>query len=222
MKTIYRKFQNKGIDFKHVCEVGVYKPVTSNISDFIFDGIKATLVEADSALVPEIETYFAGKNITIHNVAIWDYNGTIKLSKASASTFVSELEASPALVNDGYVVSEEDSFEIPCRIFSDLDDGSIDFLSVDIEGSEWYVIKNLVSRPKVISVETHGKYYTNPFITNILEWMEANDYQIWYKDNSDTVFVKSDVFTPDMSDKWALGYKNFRIELRKMKRHFKK
>jgi len=38
------------------------------------------------------------------------------------------------------------------------------------------VLKHLVSRPKVISIETHGKYYLNPFLTEITQWMEREGY----------------------------------------------
>jgi hypothetical protein len=46
-------------------------------------------------------------------------------------------------------------------------------LSVDTEGCEWYALKNLKSRPKVISLETHGKYYTNAYIKEILNGLSA-------------------------------------------------
>lgn len=217
MKQIYRKLQKRNIQPTHVCEVGVYLPETSNIIDFINDGVRATLVEADPVTVEKIKSFFKGKNITVHPYAVWDRNGTIKLSKANASTFVTELTSSPALENDNYQVKEEDTFEVPCRIFSDLDDGTIDLLSVDIEGSEWYVIKHLKSRPRILSIETHGKYYTNPFIKEITSWTEANNYSIWYKDGSDTVYVRNDVFAPSSNDKLETRLVELKISWKKLK-----
>ncbi len=147
---------------------------------------------------------------------------TIKLSKAAASTFVTELESSPAVINDKYKIREEDTFEVPCMIFSDIDDGTIDLLSIDIEGSEWYVLKYLKSRPAVISVETHGKYYTNPFIAEIKEWMARENYIIWYKDASDTVFTKRDIIVPDIIDKIDTRLAEWKLTWKKFKRLFKK
>ncbi|MDQ2862549.1 MAG: FkbM family methyltransferase [Bacteroidota bacterium] len=205
------------MNFRHVCEVGVYLPETSNIADFIKDGIRATLVEADVDKVEKIKTFFIGCNIEIFPVAVWDYNGTIQLSKAAASTFVTKLASSPAIINDKYKIRDEDTFEVPCMIFSEIDDGTIDLLSIDIEGSEWYVLKYLKSRPAVISVETHGKYYTNPFIGELKHWMANENYILWYIDASDTVFVHKNVFVPNLNDKihnqlaeWKLAWKKFK------------
>lgn len=221
LKKIYKNLKARNITFHHVCEVGVYLPETSNIVDFIKDGIRATLVEADPVTIEKIKVYFSDYNIELFPVAVWDYNGTIKLSKAAASTFVSELKGSPAIINDHYKVNEENTFEVPCKVFSDIDDGTIDLLSIDIEGGEWYVIKHLKSRPAIISVETHGKYYTNPFITEITTWMSKENYVIWYKDRSDTVFVRENVFLPNANDKmttrlseWNLCWKKFKGRLK--------
>jgi FkbM family methyltransferase len=156
MTELYKRLKAKQLSFRHVCEVGVYLPHTSNIIDFIQDGIRTTLVEADPEVVIKINQFFKDYPIQVHAVAIWDYSGHLKLSKASASTFVSALKTSPALENDRYQIQEEKTVEVPCQRFSDIDDGTIDLLSIDIEGSEWYVLKYLTSRPKVISIETHG------------------------------------------------------------------
>ena len=222
MKKIYRKVKNNNISIQHACEVGVYLPETSNIIDFIKDRKKITLVEADPVTAEKIRSYFKDYTITLFNVAVWDHNGKIRLSKANASTFVTSLEKSPALVNDKYTIEESNTFEIDCMVFTDIDDGTIDLLSVDIEGSEWYVIKNLVSRPRVISVETHGKYYTNPFFTEISNWMQQHNYITWYKDLSDTVYVQSNLLTPGLGDKITTRFVEWKISWKKFKRIFKR
>ena len=221
-KKIYKKLKSRNVEFKHVCEVGVYLPETSNIIDFIKDGIRTTLVEADAVTNEKIKIYFKDYNIELFPFAIWDYNGTIKLSKAAASTFVTQLESSPAIINDKYIINEENTFEVSCKIFSDIDDGTIDLLSIDIEGCEWYVIKHLKSRPSVISVETHGKYYTNPFINEIINWMKKENYIIWYKDGSDTVFIKENLFVPNTNDKIETKLAELKLKWKRFKRIFKK
>lgn len=217
MTLLYRKLRERKFYPQHVCEVGVYLPETSNILGFINDGVRATLVEADPVTVEQINAYFKGKNITVFPYAVWDRNGSINLSKAAASTFVSELQSSPAIENDKYTVKAEDTFEVPCKMFSELDDGTIDLLSIDIEGSEWYVLKHLKSRPKVLSVETHGKYYTNPFMQEIDRWTTANGYAVWYKDGSDTVYVLQDLFAPSLADKLQTLWTEWNIAWKKLK-----
>jgi FkbM family methyltransferase len=222
MTEIYQRIKRKKIDLHHVCEVGVYLPETSNILDFINEKVKTTLVEADPVTVQKIKTYF--KNdfpIQLFPYAVWDYNGTLQFSKAKASTFVTQLQATPALINDGFRITENETFEVPCCLFSEFDDGTIDLISIDVEGSEWYALKYMKSRPKVISVETHGKFYTNPFLKEILAWTQINQYSIWYKDDSDTVFVRNDVFTVSDWEKFLVSIKNFMLSIVKLKRFIK-
>ncbi|MBJ6144041.1 FkbM family methyltransferase [Hymenobacter sp. BT559] len=222
MSLMYQKLRARGLTFSHVCEVGVYIPETSNILDFINNGVRATLVEADPDVAKKIKAAFATKNIDLHPVAVWDTNGTLKLSKAASSTFATELPTSPALENDRYHVSEATTFEVPCVQFSTIDDGTIDLLSIDIEGGEWYVLKHLVSSPKVLSIETHGKYYTNPFLTEITAWLAQHNYTLWYKDGSDSVFIKEGLFPVSLFDKLATKRVELLIRWKKFKRIFKK
>jgi FkbM family methyltransferase len=217
-KQIFRKSKGRKLSYQHVCEVGVYLPETSNIVDFIKEGIRATLVEADPETVIKIREYFKADQVTIFPVAVWDTAGTLQLSKAEASTFATNLKVSPAIVNDNFNTDAAPTFTVPCKVFSDLDDGTIDLLSVDIEGGEWYVIKHMKSRPKVISVETHGKYYTNPFIAEITTWMDQNGYATWYKDPSDTVYVMKTLLSPDFGDRLDTTLSELRIVWKKMKR----
>jgi len=188
-EKLYRRVTELGIKPDYVCEVGVWKPESSNILLFINDGISADLIEPDPSTVSELQEYFREfENVKIHNYAIYDKRGEIELFRKGASTFVGELPSSPALVNDNYTPDTKDSFMAQCIPFAELDHGSIDILSVDTEGCEWYVLMTMKSRPTIISLETHGKKYVNPFIKQIENWMSENNYSIWYKDKSDTVY----------------------------------
>lgn len=219
---IYERLSKYLSEIKIVCEVGVYLPETSNVIDFIKDNMKVILVEPDPVTQIKISEYFRNQsNITLLPYAIYDYDGTIELSKANASTFISELSASPAIVNDKFEVDKHDKFTAECRKFSSIDPGNIDLLCVDIEGAEWYVLKHLTSRPKVISLETHGKYYTNPHYALIKEWMNTNNYSVWYKDGSDTVFVHNDFIKISIADKIACFVKVLGIRIKALKRILK-
>lgn len=222
-KVIYRKITKKNISIETVCEVGVYLPETSNIIDFIKDGKKTILVEPNPPAIEAIKKYFADYNeITLHELAIFDHEGFIELSNADASTFVSDLPASPAKINDKYVYDKSKQVKVRCTTFDNIDKGNIDLLSVDTEGSEWYVFLNIKSKPKVISVETHGKFYVNPYIDKINEWMNNNNYIVWYKDLSDTVYLRKDVAQLSLIEKIQLFFINIRIKFRKAKQVFYK
>jgi FkbM family methyltransferase len=197
---LYRKVARLDTTIRHVAEVGVYLPETSNVLLFIEDGIRTDLFEPDPESLTKIHERFDGySNVTIYPYAIYGERTTLGLYRTNASTFVSDLPASPALVNDKYQPNKDDLFHAEARLFSDFDDGTIDLLSIDTEGCEWYVLEHLVSRPIVISLETHGKAYTNPYLKHITGWMSENGYRVWYRDKSDTVFVRTEVRTGVLS-----------------------
>jgi FkbM family methyltransferase len=179
-----------GIRPAHVAEVGVYHPETSNILGFIQDGIRADLFEPDPESLARIEFAFRGlTNVTVYPFALYFENTRIRLYRAGASTFAADLPSSPALENDDYRPNEEDAFEADARTFDQFDDGTIDLLSIDTEGCEWYVLDRLKSRPIIISVETGWKRYRNPHLGEIRRWMDSNGYQLWYRDRSDAVYL---------------------------------
>jgi len=219
-KTLHRKMAEKNIAVGHVCEVGVFLPEMSNIIDFIVtDHVKTTLVEPDPRSIAAIREYFRDyENVTLLPYAVYDHDGELELVQRNASTFVAELPYSPALVNDNYVIRKEDTFSVSCKRFDRIDDGSIDLLSVDTEGSEWYVIKYLKSRPAVISVETHGKSYLNPFLKEITEWMADNGYARWYMDGSDTVYYREGALLVTPVEKIGLFTKGLRVSFRRARK----
>ena len=157
-------------------------------------------------------------NVSVEEVAVYDRVGTIQLSQRDASTFVSDLEASPAIVNDGYEQSEEDQFTVNCTTFDRIDDESIDLLSVDTEGSEWFVLETMLSRPRVISIETHGARYVNPHIDKIQSWMRDNGYILFYKNRTDSVYVQPDAIDVSFGERLAVMMKGAWLAARRWRK----
>ena len=83
------------------------------------------------------------------------------------------------------------------------------------------MLKHLRSRPQVLSLETHGKYYTNPFLPQMSEWLLANDYELWYKDGSDSVYIKRGLFAVSLADQLETRLAELAIRWKKFKRIFK-
>lgn len=193
---LYQQVKKSNIQVNQIFEVGVFFPQTSNVLGFINDGSNVTLVEPDPICIKAIIDEF-GKmtNVKLLQLAIFDPPGEISLYRTNASTFVSTLEMSPALINDNYKPNEKDRFIAKAVKFDEIDPGDIDLISIDVEGADWYILKDMVSRPKIISVETHAKKYVNPNLELIENWMNKNDYIVWYKLGSDTVFIKKELFT---------------------------
>lgn len=219
-KKIYRKYKAKGIKVNHVCEVGVYLPALSNIYDFITkDKIRTTLVEPDPKSIGEINKLFKNNtNVTLYPVAIYDYNGVLELVQRNASTFAAALPASPAMINDHYEIKEQDKFTVECKRFDEIDDGSIELLSVDTEGCEWFILKYMKSRPLIISLETHGKSYLNPYLKEISGWVAKNEYGIWFMDKTDTVFYKRGAFQISALERIQLSLMNAYVKWRRWRK----
>lgn len=192
-QTFYQKVKESGVACHHVAEVGVWHPDTSNVLGFILEGTRTTLVEPEPRSIRLIEQRFKNlDNVELHPCALCDFAGEVELFSLESSTFLGSLEVTPAIVNDRYAKSEADSFKVRAVKFSQIDDGSIDVLSVDTEGSEWFVLKHMKSRPAVISLETHGGAYVNPHYQDIVQWMTLNDYVLWYKGRCDSVYARRD------------------------------
>ena len=220
---LYQRLKAKGLKPAYVAEIGVWHPQTSNIYQYIQDGIRTTLVEPDPNSIILIKSQFADyDNVTLYECALCDFNGRVELCQRESSTFVSSLSVSPAIVNDDYDVKQTDKFTAEARLFSEIDDGTIDLLSVDTEGSEWFVIKHMTSRPAVISIETHGGMYVNPFLDKLQQWMNENNYALWYKDKSDSVFVLSGTISVSILDKIRLVSSNLSIAYRAGKKRLGK
>ena len=215
------KLTKKGYDPQHVCEVGVYLPETCSVRPFILAGKKASLVEANPVMVEKIQLAFSGyPKAKVFPYAVGDKPGRLVLYNRGASTFLENVE-SPAMINDQYSKSDQDRFEVEARTFDQIDDGTINVLCIDIEGAEWFVLSKLVSKPDLISVETHGKYYLNPRLKDIQEWMNTRGYKVWYKDKSDTVFVKPEAIPVTAIEQMKTAAYEIYLWLRRIKGYWR-
>lgn len=79
--------------------------------------------------------------------------------------------------------------------FDQIDDGYIDELYIDCEGSEWWVLKNLRSTPSKIQIEMFKEKenipnYINPYYKEIMQWMIDYDYIISNVNQPNYTFIK--------------------------------
>ncbi|MDY6978871.1 MAG: FkbM family methyltransferase [Pseudomonadota bacterium] len=220
---LYKKLSKKGYSPAKVAEVGVYFPENSNIRNYIDDGIPALLVEPDPQSLEKIYNQYSDyKNVEVYPVAVGDESGSLELVKAGASTYAKNLEVTPAIVNSGAVSNSSETIEVKCVRFNEIDPTDISLISIDIEGGEWYVIKHMLSRPDVISIETHGGLYSNPFMLEMNSWFDQNGYKLWYRDGSDSIYIKNELFNLSYFDKTKsylygiyLRYKSLRKKVKR-------
>lgn len=222
MNKLTKKLKGKGYAPYHICEVGVWHPKTSNIKYYIEKDIKTLLIEPDSESIALIKKEWGcKKNLILKTFACTDFEGTIDLHKAGSSSFISSCNNSPAIVNDSFDIKKNISTKVDAKKFSSEDPGDIDLISIDTEGSEWFVIKNMLSRPNIISIETHGGYYINPYINEIKQWMTEYNYILWFKDNSDSVYIKKGVIEVKFNELLFLIVKNIHLFFRRYRKGLK-
>jgi len=148
------------------------------------------------------KVYKDDPNVFVHPYAVWKEPGTIKMYNLERLSYI-EGVASPAIGTYdgmsapgvptrtlGYKPREEDLIEVETVTLDQLDDGSIDMLDLDMEGSEWYALEKLVSRPKILVVETGVVRTGHPFITEIDGWAEENGYTEFRHHDSNSWFKR--------------------------------
>jgi len=173
---------------RHVVEVGACGSEHIQMWPFVFDKkCRIQLVEPNPVGAAEIRAAYAGfPNIEVLEYAVAEDFGRMTLlvpdgtknPDAPASAYLESLPGSPYLSREAAGRAEKLlSVRVETVPFSHIDDGTIDGLSVDTEGAEWFVLKTMKSRPAVISVEMEGPNgYKNPYCTEIEDWVAANGY----------------------------------------------
>lgn len=180
--------------FKHLVEVGV--GYESDLVDFIDGDVRVELVEPIPENLHELRNLYGKKeNVTIHPFAIGEKpDSTVIMKSAGKSSFITTVEAPH---KGTHMTAKSPEIEVPAKVMWEFDDGTIDFLTVDAEGSEWFVIKSLLSRPKVIVLEL-GKFmpfydkdhWKNPYLEEINRWMGQNNYMLIDRWEEDFVFMR--------------------------------
>lgn len=199
---------------QHAVECGTAHTTTSLLRDYVKIGVRCDFFEPNPRLFytlfhgfdlgdfiktwPVVSRYpheFEGwghlPNVRLYNVALGDFSGYVRMFENNASSYIQGV-VSPAQINDKFEELLARSYLVRVEPFSRYDDGTIDLLVVDTEGSEWFVVKHLKSRPTVICLETHGGNYRNPYLPQIEEWMHGNGYTPLLSTESDTMWGRND------------------------------
>ena len=163
------------------------------------------LFEPDPERFNELKKVTEGhSNTHIFNVAFYSRAEEIDMFFRGENSFVYGVN-SPILQSDNDNLFIDKRTKVLAHSFKEFDRGDIDFLFLDMEGSEWFVLQNLVSLPKVIIVELVAGEYINPFVFEIKKWLKEKGYIYKFTDDTDhTYALKSipwiDIKTEKISD----------------------
>ena len=166
----------------HVMEIGVGNVAACHMSPWI--GLtRVTLVDANPHCASECIRYWQDA-ITMEHCAIVAhppaFQRTVQLvvpegTKRSFGAAFVEGVSGPAW-QQGRGKGWMGRIEVPAKTMPEIDDGSIELLSLDCEGSEFAVLKSMVSRPKLIYAEMQQPGTVNVHANTILKLLSGWGY----------------------------------------------
>lgn len=109
----------------------------------------------------------------IHEVAIAQNYGKANLRAVGQSSYVKGIPWAPIFTDDPARAHRAGKRRVRTVPLSAIDDGTIDLINLDCEGSEWYALNTMVSRPKIIQIEYREE---NPLNPQISDWFSTNGY----------------------------------------------
>lgn len=181
---------------RRVAEIGVGgQKKYIHVDSLIQKGVPALLVEPHPKSCNLLrEIYKNSNHVETHEVALSDHCGIATLYDANMSSYL-EGTVSPFSIQIG--TQPKEHHRVACTTFDTIDPGDIDIMFIDVEGAEYFVLKHMVSRPKIIQIEV-GKTqetslitkFTNSRIIEIRRWFDENGYQFAFAaDENDLVYI---------------------------------
>ena len=177
---------------KKVAEIGVMLPENCEVQPFINEGVLVDLFEPQPEAAAALRRKWGDLDtVSIHEVALADYSGTAQLARRLPDhvTGAAYLELPNEFKN---TTAQAGQCHITVKVspFSQFDDGDYDLITMDTEGSEWMIIRDMVSRPKVLSVEVKHREWWARSLEAIMRWAEHNGYGRHIDHNLDRIFIR--------------------------------
>jgi FkbM family methyltransferase len=195
-----------------LCEVGTHFWADCRLVKEAIEGKDVMLVEALPQCVADLKRFCVERpNVKIHEVAVADFNGKEKfytddlLASFSESVMIDNIDSVlKCPVRNGFT-EFHNVIEVDAVKFSEIDPGNIDVLLADCEGSEVHLLNHLVSRPKLIYVESEPTDFTKPKKNILHEWFKQNDYIFVQHDDNDDLFIRPD-FLEEVEKRFGENY----------------
>lgn len=183
---------------KVVFEIGVGRSIQSRSRKY-WNTAKCYLFEPLKSFYDDIkQNTIKYENVFVYNVAIYDKSENLVFLVSDEESSILGLN-SPLAQQNFLPLSNIPPKEtvVESKMITDFDKGDIDLLLLDMEGAEYFVLKHLISRPKVIVVEMeiensaflNGRY-KNPYSDEINDWMKNNNYHSFFKNGADVYWTR--------------------------------
>lgn len=195
-RYVHRFFERYPPRYRFFVDVGAFDGITHSNTRLLYElGWSGVCIEASPENVELLKGLYADSSrVSIIHSACSDYEGTATLHVATTPTKpgseVSSLdERQPAEWPDFSWHEQEVRVSTITRLLQPVHPPGIDFLSVDVEGEDFKVLKGLdvaVFAPSLIVVE-HNKGRNR---TLILQWARSHGYYLWLDNGIDVFLTK--------------------------------
>lgn len=177
--TIFDKIENQ-----IVYEIGVGPLLSCRTLSFIGTNNVCYLFEPNPTSYKILKNYFSRyDNFHVYDVAL----GNVDRINVQDGMCVFVLEPRGSSYIEGVYAplyhtglgENNPRVQVKFKDVSFYDKGNIDFLYLDTEGSEFYILEKLISRPKgiVVEMESVGVNYRHKHYDDIMDWMKVNGYE---------------------------------------------
>ena len=175
---------------KTFCEVGSHFYYNCRLVRQMKQGKDVVIVEPLPQCVEDIKSHTKElSNVTIHEAAVADFNGEEVM-------YIDDMLASFADSVKRDDIDQIRTFNNQIKVkaikFNEVDPGNIDVLLADCEGSEKYMLNHLVSKPKLIMVESAPTGFTKEKKNELDQWFKDNDYVYLEHYDNDDVFLSKE------------------------------
>ncbi len=171
-------------------EVGTGPLTTCHFQELSRDPeYNVTFVDADQAALLAVKSSYPNA-ATRWGAIVKEATGTTSAILRSCpnpgQNYIKDVKSPVVLTRPEHKFEES---RVPAFTFDKMDPGNIDILCLDIEGSEWYCLNKMKSRPSLVCVEMRRKNYQNPFTDTIEEWFLYNGYKLLKQSKPDDVWI---------------------------------
>lgn len=186
-RELSKRCKEIGFQPERIAEVGVGAPEQITTGKLLKDAKSVILVEPHPGSFRRLTKLFEeDQRIEVIQKAIFPKRGQQKFQIKGGSSYL-DCVKSPESRKGSKLLS----IMVEAIPFSDIDPGNLDLVALDCEGSEWFVISTMTSRPRVITVEMALRSgYRNPYYDEIVAWMKEEGYRDWYTFKADHTWIK--------------------------------
>lgn len=175
----------------NIWEIGVGPPELCRAHAFIPTHLPIKLIEPFRPNYNRlVEAYGKYLNVDIFNIALGDEDKEVDFNMCGECSWVEGVESPSVFFGKPAGIHTE---KVQCLKLSHFDHGQIDVALIDAEGSEWKILSQMVSRPRLIALEIRmenlGRKYMTPDSDKIQKWLNDNKYHLLFS-GVDMWFVK--------------------------------